>query len=520
MSTGTPGDASNDTGQVPNQLAILVPTFDPSVDNVETWISKVELLLLTWPSSKIRELATRLVLGCQGTALQKLQLHRDEVLINDPKGIKRIAELVGGKWGAIPLEKKKFDIVEKALFRGAQKTDESSDSYLSRNDVIWTESISKKTQLSEIQAYILLRGIRLNSEDKKRVLVDSGAEQGNALTVKGVEAAVRMIGSGFFQDMIGGKRDKNQKTCDHTAFTVDESHEGSWEMEGDVFWATDDSVLDDATLESMAADDDDDDEDAALVLQFEDAISEVVQGDKELCALCSSYQDARKRLSEKVRFRGFWSVKKGEKGSGKKGKVKGKGKSSLSSRITNSYCPLCLKKGHWKNECPSRSGGNSAPSTASTVPTSCVTAVDLSSEVQAFSVIEDQQMSCTAVPCCVSYTHQIFEKILDKKLGNQVRGSRDNQWPCGRNMPTSSTRDAPVSQVRSALAGPFRRNQRQHKPSPQVDAECPSLFASAGSIGVVDLGASQTVIGSQQVPQLLNQIPEWVRKDIKRKHAT
>ena len=132
MSTGTPGDASNDTGQVPNQLAILVPTSDPSVDNVETWISKVELLLLTWPSSKIRELATRLVLGCQGTALQKLQLHRDEVLINDPKGIKRIAELVGGKWGAIPLEKKKFDIVEKALFRGAQKTDESSDSYLSR----------------------------------------------------------------------------------------------------------------------------------------------------------------------------------------------------------------------------------------------------------------------------------------------------------------------------------------------------------------------------------------------------
>ena len=168
MSSGTPGDATNDTGQVPNQLAILVPTFDPSVDNVEIWTNKVELLLLTWPSSKIQELATRLVLGCKGTAFQKLQLHRDEVLINDPKGIKRIVELVGGKCGAIPFEKK-FDIVEKALFRGAQKADESSESYLSRNDVIWTELISKKVQLSEIQAYILLRGSRLSSEDKKNV---------------------------------------------------------------------------------------------------------------------------------------------------------------------------------------------------------------------------------------------------------------------------------------------------------------------------------------------------------------
>ena len=127
-------------------------------------------------------------------------------------------------------------------------------------------------------------------------------------------------------------------------------------------------------------------------------------------------------------------------------------------------------------------------------------------------------MNCREVPCCVSYTHQVFGKILDKKLGNQFKGNMNNQWPCGRKMPTSSTRGTPVSQVKSALAGLFRRNQRQYEPSPPVDdAEFPSLFASAGSIGVVDLGASQSVIGSQQVPELLNQIPEWVRKDIKRK---
>jgi hypothetical protein len=64
----------------------------------------------------------------------------------------------------------------------------------------------------------------------------------------------------------------------------------------------------------------------------------------------------------------------------------------------------------------------------------------------------------------------------------------------------------------------LRRKEHLHEPDPTVKSNyCPSLFASTGSIGAVDLGASQTVIGSQQVPELLSQIPEWVRKDVKRK---
>ena len=89
------------------------------------------------------------------------------------------------------------------------------------------------------------------------------------------------------------------------------------DTENETFWVQDD-FLDDSTLESLAAEDDDD---AALVLQFEDAVAETVQNDAELCAFYSSYQEARKRLSEKVRFRGFWAVKRGEKGSGKKADV-------------------------------------------------------------------------------------------------------------------------------------------------------------------------------------------------------
>ena len=93
------------TGVVPKELASLVPGFDPSVDNVEIWTSKVELLLNTWPTDKLNELATRLILGCKGTAYQKLQLLRAEVLTGTDKGIKRLVEIVGGTWGQIPLEK-------------------------------------------------------------------------------------------------------------------------------------------------------------------------------------------------------------------------------------------------------------------------------------------------------------------------------------------------------------------------------------------------------------------------------
>ena len=276
--------------------------------------------------------------------------------MNDVSSIKRLVELVGGTWGAIPLEKK-FELVEKALFRGSQKVDESSDSYLSRTDVIWTELLTKGADLKEIQSYIILRGSRLNADDKKRVIVESGAEKGGVLELSKVQAAIRMVGSGFFQEMTGAKRDKSLKTYDHTAFTVDEMGEDDTQ---ETFWVQDE--LDDQVLETLATEDD---EDAALILQFEDAISETIQNDSEMCAFYSSYQEARKRLSEKVRFRGFWAVKRGDKGFGKKGKSKGKGKGSLASRIANSYCRICMRKGHWKNECPSRKMSGNASSAAS-----------------------------------------------------------------------------------------------------------------------------------------------------------
>ena len=318
---------------VPKELASLVPSFDPSTDSVDIWTSKVELLLNTWPPSKLNELATRLILGCKGTAYQKLQLLREEVLTNDEKGIKRLVEVVGGTWGQVPLEKK-FELAERALFRSIQKADESSDSYLSRCDVIWTELLSRKMSLSELQAYIVLRGSKLPPEDKKRVIVESKDASDSSLTMKSVTAAIRLLGSGFFQDYTGIRRDKVGKTYDHTALHMDDDPEVDHEA-----FVLQDDLCEDDILETLAAEND---EDAILVMQFEDSISETIQSDSELAAYYSNYQEARRRLSERVRVRGFWPInRRSDKGFGKKGKGKAKARRlSLDQVLWHDVSPI------------------------------------------------------------------------------------------------------------------------------------------------------------------------------------
>ena len=99
-----------------NQLAALIPTFDPAVDNVEQWSQKIELLTQVWPESRLSELATRIILNCRGSAFAKLQLKQKELLGGTIDCISQIVSIVGGQFGQVSLEQK-FDIVEKAIFR-------------------------------------------------------------------------------------------------------------------------------------------------------------------------------------------------------------------------------------------------------------------------------------------------------------------------------------------------------------------------------------------------------------------
>ena len=498
------------------QLNAMVPTFDPATDDVHVWSGKVELLLAVWPKARITELATRLILGCKGSVFMKLQLHRDAICINDPKGIRKLVELVGGSWGQIPLEKK-FELAEKALYKCIQKSDESSDSYLTRCEVVWTELLARNMQLGELQAYIMLRGSRLSAEDKKRVLVDSGAESGGSLEMPKVTAAVRMLGAGFFQEMTGNRKDKSLKVYDTNAFVMEDVEEGG---DNEVFLTAEDGWEDDY-VESLAAEHD---EDATLIVQFEDAVMDAIANDQELCTFFSTYQDARRRLAEKNRVRGFWPIRKSaEKGKkGGKGKAKGKGQ-SLASRIANSYCRICFKRGHWKDECPNNpksmtSGSTGASSSAPSVaPTSFVTASDMPPEIahlpfassvtvpklELSEVYYGEIGGCNGVLSKGSESPDVFRRFA-WRLKHHLRQTRPSESEPVIRTPRKEDHDCQSRKICDRSEGP--QNPEQHE----------SYFASSGTIGVVDLGASQTVIGSQQIPELLQKLPACVRDRVKR----
>ena len=528
MSETSGGDTA---AYVPKELASLVPSFDPSTDNVNIWTSKVELLLTTWPPSKLNELATRLILGCKGTAYQKLQLLRHEVLTNDEKGIQRLVEVVGGTWGQVPLEKK-FELAERALFRSIQKADESSDSYLSRCDVIWTELLSRKMSLSELQAYIVLRGSKLPPEDKKRVIVESKDASDSSLTKKNVTAAIRLLGSGFFfQGYTGIRRDKVGKTYDHTALHMDDEPENEQEA-----FVLQDDLCEDDILETLAAEND---EDAILVMQFEDSISETIQSDSELAAFYANYQEARRRLSERVKVRGFWPInRRSDKGFGKKGKGKGKGKTpfsgpgSLARRIANSFCRICMQKGHWKNECPQRAGGNSSSSNTATVaPTSVVIAEEVPEEIAHFTIVDDQdhqaEQACFGVMTSQRGNLRTGDnrgKIMMDKLQfverfhlQWKRHDRTKKSSEGRVPIRSELEQQPLTSAPACPDSEQMSLKPLHPSEAAVDTQiCDVHFATAGTVGIVDLGASQTVIGDAQVKELIQNLPERVQSQIQR----
>ena len=449
----------------------------------------------------------------------KLQLHKDEIMVNDSKGIRKIVDLVGGSWGQIPLEQK-FEIVEKALYKCVQKAGESADSFLSRCDVVWSDLLIRKVKLEEIQAYILLRGSRLSAEDRKRVIVEAGAEAGGLLEMKKVTAAIRMLGSGFFNDLTGFKRDRSQKVYDQNAFLTEEVDE----PESDALLTTTKEEIDDEMVEILAAEQD---EDANLIVQFEDAVMDALQSDAELAAFFTSYQEARRRLSERVKVRGFWPVqKKGLKGTGKKGKGKSKGKQSLAQRIANSYCRLCHRRGHWKAECPDRQEHDGNATSSKVAPTSFVTVDELPMEMAEIPMHNEPEVSC-------QQRHQVVLFGVTQGFSN-AQGSQESfpkghlKWNKNRfqqglrarlryESSTESCKVSPIDVRKSSSEGVARKGNSDNRINPE---ECETLFASTGTTGVVDLGASQSVIGNQQIPDLLKQLPSEVRQQIRRTNCS
>ena len=519
----------------------------------------MQLVLSVWPSNRISELVTRLILSTTGSAFTKHQIHHTELCNNEAKSVQKLIEYLGGQWGKTGLEKRYYD-AERALFQCNQQSDESHDSYLARADVLWSKLKARKLQLEDLQAYITLRGAQLSGEDKKRIILDSDSSLEGSLTVSRVQEAVRMLGTAFFHEMTGqGKKTSKSKVYDTSTFIADDM-EGNTETEDHIHMSQHNEWTEDDMLEALLAEGDDD---AIFIADFETDASEIIQSDDDLAAAYSIYVEARRKLSEKFRSRGFWPIGKG-KSRYRKGKSKGKpgwnGRKSLQQRILESNCRLCGKKDHWRNECPNKPQ-RTASATASAAITVSFGDIPASSDqampdeflmlpeipsTNAKDILSTEPQCVQSVlfmPGFESTTHPHVPnsnmRDVREAIRNHIKGNKGtnlgvkalvhrieqklrHQQPRSQ-LPRSNesarqrilrfcrghktSRDPPSVPTCSKAAGlPVFPTPVKSLNTPEIPDSAEALFVTHDTWGIVDTGATKTVMGSNYTQNFLNHL--------------
>ena len=541
--TATSSASTGGLGGSTSNLSYLVPSYNPASDDLVVWSQKVELLAGAWPEEKMTELIARLIMGCSGSAFAKLQQQQTSLMAGGRSSVKKIVEILGGYWGRIPLERK-YEYVEKALFRSQQKQDEANDSYLARMDVVWTELTTRVLSLEELQAYVLLRGSQLSAEDKKRVILECDSKKGT-LEVGQVAAAIRMLGAGFFQEMTQGKRTA-RKTYDGTVFMAEDDEAEENET---AFHSTGMEDWEDDVMKALVAEGDDD---AMMVQDFESAAAEVLQNDTDLASAFTAYTDARRRLSEKAKFRGFWPVQKHHfsKGKRKDGKSFGKGKSSgkksLQQKILNSHCRLCGQKGHWRAECPQRQAAgqsSSQPINAGAFTGVAVTEAEQDALPMEFVNLPEDLKPPEPPGKEPRNAQDCFMTMGEPLWGNHSARDRIRatmlRWGVAVPKATGFWKQATAGDLKSR---PENAQKREMPPRHDANAsesrfeshsqamtcdnpnEDTALSAgsqssgvdSTGAEGILDTGATKTVIGSQLIPGFLAALSPQLRARVTR----
>lgn len=319
----------------------MFPVFRPGETDVNEYSKKLYILAGLWPQEHLAQLAPRAAMLCEGSAFKRvMRIDTSKLKVNSTKGMELLLTSLGGIWGKSNLEEK-FERFERAIFSTVQKADESHESYLARHDYQFEELLHMGVGIQEVRAYILLLNPGLNSEDKKRLIVDASGD----LEYKKVVSALKQLGSKLFHEVQpGNKPSFRPNTYDVNAVIDDEPSWGNYDEEPTyVGEAWDESELPY----------DEGDPDALVRMQFEESTLEALQADTDLASCYSAYRDAPKRLSDRTKNRGFWSGSKGSYAN-PNGKGKGKYKGSmmfrkplaiLAQRILESECRRCGQRG-------------------------------------------------------------------------------------------------------------------------------------------------------------------------------
>ena len=402
---------------------------------------------------------------------------------------------LGGIWGKSRLEDK-FEKFERAIYGTTQRPDETHESYLARHDHQFEDLIGMKVGMEEFRAYILLRNSALSAEDKKRLIV----EPQGSLEYHGVVANLKLLGSRFFHEVHAGKQhNPRTKTYDTTALLTEEEPTlltaPQYPIDDEFGFVGD--CMDDNIVEQMA---EDGDPDAVVCMQFEEGLMETLQNDADMASCLNAYTEARKRLADKTKGRGFWTpVKKGfgKDRKGKSNRFDFRSRKPLAQRILESNCRRCGAKGHWKAECPLRHQGPSGSNASK--EGGAFTGVVIHEPAVEHDPEDDM------IPVEVSKNHHAECFVVAHATSKHLLGSNGVEpKPVNIEFHSCALRLLPTMKVKLGL------NLRPLTESEPVQTRMDEVahFVSHGSLGIVDLGASQTVIGQHQVNEVLQQLPK------------
>ena len=482
----TAGTSSDDA----KAMWSLLPSFDPGTDDAREYAQKVRFLHGVLPQKDRGQLAPRLAMLCKGTAWSQVRALDPEKLTHPTDGIKLLLQALSS-WEESE-EMATYEKFEKVMYRISQKSDESTTSFVNRLGVAFAE-LGDTVTVKDFHAFVLLRQSCLSVDDKKKILTMTNGK----METKLIDQAMRSLAT----RVLTSANEPKKKVYPVNYSEVDH---GEPSEPGETAWHVSPEEEDEEgeSIEYLAQQGD---ADALTIQTFEQDLEDLFQSTPDLQTALVSYQEARMKLSERKKFRGFWPTSRGFGGKGKsKGKGKsfskstfGGGKTSLLDRISKTHCKLCGEKGHWKAECPNRSKEN-ANFVLSSVTTSGVTGSKWS--IAANDVLYEE-----------SRPH---EQSLEFAFCNFVDQNGDSK---GKNKPW---KEAAISFLSHRLKQrrPVTKNEEDQSASIlQSSSSDSAIFhvTTDGSYAVLDTGASRSVIGSELVPSLLKDLPAGVRTRVR-----
>jgi len=365
-----------------------------------------------------------------------------------------------------------------------------------------------------MQAFVLLRQSALTNEDKKRVLTMAGG----SMDLTQIEKSMRTLST----KVLFSAGEPKRKIYPANLVEQDEVSTNQAEEEG-IFQSTyhvsvdEEDILTAEHIEVMA---NQGDEDALTVQQFERDFEDMMQEIPDLQNALVTYQEARQRISDRRKSRGFWPTKGKQKGSFKgsrKGQSKS-GKDELLAKISRTHCKICGALGHWKAECPQRRDGPREQANVVVPENDIAQNEDLPQVI--FEQISEDQVLVSEVCLTVHSVPALTKGCIRPQAKQEALkfwSNKVHKYKWGKGVSSTMTHMLHRKPSKRAI----HRRKGTNEAIQAIDvADCltsrvhQSKLQSSG-LAILDTGASRSVIGEEHLSAVLQKLPPEVRQSVR-----